>query len=171
MLWVLRVLGLAWNARCACLMLAAHAALLLCVILHGLVTPMVRARHCCKRACDLARCCDLVVDGCTVLTACWLCCVGKRVVSISAGKTRTAYVTEEGDIYVWETRAPKAADERSAPAGPAAARADAQAAVRAAPVRVEGVKRACQVGYLHEGVCAGRRPVVCCMCMCCTIAT
>lgn len=75
----------------------------------------------------------------------WPCCAGKRVVSISAGKTRTAYVTEGGDIYVWETRPPKVSDERPAPAGPAPARSDALAPVRAEPVRVDGVKRVVQV--------------------------
>ncbi len=82
------------------------------------------------------------------------------MVSISAGKTRTAYVTDEGGIYVWETRQPKVADERSAPAGPAAARSDAQAPVHAEPVRVEGVKRACQVGSrAGPGLCLLRARV------------
>jgi hypothetical protein len=62
------------------------------------------------------------------------------VVSISSGKTRTAYVTDQGDTYVWETRAPKGQE------GAAGAPAAAAARLVCEPSRLDGVKRVCQVG-------------------------
>lgn len=51
-------------------------------------------------------------------------CAGKVVVQVSAGKTRTACVTSEGDIFVWEAAA----------AAPSAAAAGAAQRIAAGPV-------------------------------------
>jgi hypothetical protein len=74
------------------------------------------------------------------------------VVSISAGKTRTAYVTDQGDTYVWETRPPKG-EERGAGGGGGGgggggSSASAGAGLQCEPVRLDGVKRVCQVGLM-----------------------